>query len=312
MRLLDADALAHALPYPALIDAIEDAFRGGVTVPLRAHHTVPSPDGTDATLLLMPAWSDDGFIGVKTVIVAPDNAARSLPAVQASYQLFERATGQPLALLDGPALTARRTAAASALAARYLAPPDAGTLLMIGSGVLARQLPLAHAAVRPIRRVMVWARGADKAAATAADLRAAGLDAQPVDDLQLAVQGADIISSATLATRPIIQGAWLRAGQHLDLVGGFRPDMREADDDAVRRARLFCDTRAGAMVEAGDLADPLGRGVIAQTDIEADLFDLAKGAGIQRAADDITLFKSAGTALEDLAGAMLAYRRRDG
>ena len=313
MKLFDADALARFLPYPDLIDAIDAAFKGGVSVPVRAHHTIPKADGTDGTLLLMPAWSDDGFVGVKTVIVAPENAAKSMPAVQATYQLFDRDTGVPLALLDGPELTARRTACASALAARYLAPPDAQSLLMIGTGVLARHLPLAHAAVRPISRVQVWGRDPAKAQAAADDLAAAGLDAAPVSDLAAAVAAADIVSAATLSTTPIIQGGWLRPGQHVDLVGAFRPDMREADDAVLARARLFCDTRPGATKEAGDLCDPLARGVIAEDDIEGDLFDLARGdVVVTRAPDDITMFKSAGTAIEDLAAAMLAYRRGGG
>lgn len=313
MKLFDADALAKSLPYSDLIDAIDAAFKGGVTVPVRAHHTIPKGDGADGTLLLMPAWSDDGFVGVKTVIVAPDNAAKAMPAVQATYQLFDRDTGVPLALFDGPELTARRTACASALAARYLAPPGATSLLMIGTGVLARHLPLAHAAVRPIRSVQVWGRDPAKAKAVADDLAASGLDAAPVSDLARAVAAADIVSAATLSTVPIIQGGWLRPGQHVDLVGAFRPDMREADDAVLTRARLFCDTWAGATKEAGDLCDPLARGVISEDDVEGDLFDLARGdLVVTRAADDITLFKSAGTAIEDLAAAMLAYRRGGG
>ena len=310
MLLIDAAKTATALPYAALVDAIDAAFKGGCTVPVRAHHNVPVEDGQDSTVLLMPAWSDDGFVSVKTVIVAPENAAKGMPAVQATVQLFDRDTGVPLALIDGPELTARRTAAASALAARYLAPEGAEKLLMIGTGVLAQHLPMAHASVRPIKQVRVWGRDSGKAAALAQTLTAQGLSATPVGDLAEAVAWADVISTATLSKTPILQGAWLRPGQHIDLVGAFRPDMREADDAVLGRARIFCDTRAGAMKEAGDLCDPLARGAISEGDIEADLFDLAQGrVTVQRNPDDITLFKSAGTAIEDLAAAMLAYRR---
>tara|TARA_R110000787_G_C13442210_1_gene446491 strand:+ start:6502 stop:7443 length:942 start_codon:yes stop_codon:yes gene_type:complete len=310
MLLIDAAKTAAALPYAALVDAIDAAFKGGCTVPVRAHHNVPVEDGQDSTVLLMPAWSDDGFVSVKTVIVAPENAAKGMPAVQATVQLFDRDTGVPLALIDGPELTARRTAAASALAARYLAPEGAEKLLMIGTGVLAQHLPMAHASVRPIKQVRVWGRDSGKAAALAQTLTAQGLSATPVGDLAEAVAWADVISTATLSKTPILQGAWLRPGQHIDLVGAFRPDMREADDAVLGRARIFCDTRAGAMKEAGDLCDPLARGAISEGDIEADLFDLAQGrVTVQRNPDDITLFKSAGTAIEDLAAAMLAYRR---
>lgn len=312
MLLVDAAKTAAALPYAALVDAIDAAFKGGCTVPVRAHHNVPVADGQDSTVLLMPAWSDDGFVSVKTVIVAPENAAKGLPAVQATVQLFDRDTGVPLALIDGPELTARRTAAASALAARYLAPEGAEKLLMIGTGVLAQHLPMAHASVRPIKQVKIWGRDPEKAAALAQTFTAQGLSAEPAGNLADAVAWADVISTATLSKTPILQGAWLRPGQHIDLVGAFRPDMREADDAVLGRARIFCDTRAGAMKEAGDLCDPLARGIITDADVEADLFDLAEGrVTMQRGADDITLFKSAGTAIEDLAAAMLAYRRVD-
>jgi alanine dehydrogenase len=312
MLLIDAAKTAAALPYAALVDAIDAAFKGGCTVPVRAHHNVPVADGQDSTVLLMPAWSDDGFVSVKTVIVAPENAAKGLPAVQATVQLFDRDTGVPLALIDGPELTARRTAAASALAARYLAPEGAEKLLMIGTGVLAQHLPMAHASVRPIKQVKIWGRDPEKAAALAQTFTAQGLSAEPAGNLADAVAWADVISTATLSKTPILQGAWLRPGQHIDLVGAFRPDMREADDAVLGRARIFCDTRAGAMKEAGDLCDPLARGIITEADMEADLFDLAEGrVTMQRGADDITLFKSAGTAIEDLAAAMLAYRRVD-
>jgi ornithine cyclodeaminase len=312
MLLVDAAKTAAALPYAALVDAIDAAFKGGCTVPVRAHHNVPVADGQDSTVLLMPAWSDDGFVSVKTVIVAPENAAKGLPAVQATVQLFDRDTGVPLALIDGPELTARRTAAASALAARYLAPEGAEKLLMIGTGVLAQHLPMAHASVRPIKQVKIWGRDPEKAAALAQTFTAQGLSAEPAGNLADAVAWADVISTATLSKTPILQGAWLRPGQHIDLVGAFRPDMREADDAVLGRARIFCDTRAGAMKEAGDLCDPLARGIITEADMEADLFDLAEGrVTMQRGADDITLFKSAGTAIEDLAAAMLAYRRVD-
>lgn len=310
MLILDGPAVEAALTYPDLIDAIDAAFRGGVTVPLRAHHSLPCASGNDGTLLLMPAWSDDGFVGVKTVIVAPDNRDIDLPAVQATYQLFDRKTGQPLASLDGPVLTARRTAAASALAARYLAPTDATKLLMVGTGALAMQLPFAHAAVRPIASVRVWGRRVDSARKTAAALSAQGLDASPAYDLQEAVQWADIVSAATLSREPLIMGEWLRPGQHVDLVGAFRPDMREADDAALLRAKIYCDTRDGATKESGDLSQPLAAGTIGQADVLGDLFDLAQGRiMVSRADDDITLFKSTGTAVEDLAAAMLAYRR---
>jgi ornithine cyclodeaminase/alanine dehydrogenase-like protein (mu-crystallin family) len=213
-----------------------------------------------------------------------------------------------LAIMDGRALTAWRTGAASALAARYLARADAAHLVMIGAGALAPHLVRAHAAVRPITRVTLWNRTRGKAVALAFGLAVSGIEVTVTDDLEGAVRDADIVSCATLSSEPLIRGTWLRRGTHVDLVGGFTPKMREADDQAVKRARLYVDTRAGAGKEAGDIVIPLKRGVIAQADIRGDLFDLCRGKVKGRtSATQITLFKSVGTAIEDLAAAILIW-----
>jgi ornithine cyclodeaminase len=224
--------------------------------------------------------------------------------------LLDGKTGSPLAMIDGPVLTAKRTAAASALAASYLARSDSERLLMVGTGALAPQLVLAHAAVRPICNVLIWGRSPDKAARLAENLNRANFRVEATDDLEAAARGAHVISCATLSPEPLIQGAWLQPGQHLDLVGGYRPDMRETDDAAIRRARVFVDTRAGACTEAGDIVQPLESGVLAPEDIAADLFELTRGerAG-RRFYDQITLFKSVGSAIEDLAAAQLTVER---
>ncbi len=309
-QFITAEDLRTSLDYRSLVDALDAAFRADVTVPSRHHHTISAADGgRDATLLLMPAWDDARHIGIKMVTVMPDNARRGIPAVNATYQLLDRATGQLLALLDGPELTARRTAAASALASRYLSRPDSRRLLMVGTGVLAPHLIRAHASVRPLDAVTIWGRNLDKAERLADDLSGEGFAVAAGDDLRAAVEVADIISCATLALDPLIDGEWLADGQHLDLVGGFTPQMREANDAAIRRARIFVDT-PNALIEAGDLCSPLARGIIAETDIQGDLFRLAQGEVAGRGSDDeITLFKSAGTAIEDFAAAVLAFER---
>jgi len=311
MRVVGPEDVHRCLDYPALVDALAAQFRAGAETPLRHHHSIKVPGGADATLLLMPAWQMGDALGVKLVTVFPDNGRRGLPAVQGVYLLLDGATGVPRALIDGPALTARRTAAASALAARHLARPDARRLLMVGTGTLAPHLVRAHAAVRPIAEVAIWGRAPAKAERLAAELAGAlpGVAVRAVRDLESTVPWADIVSCATLATEPLIRGAWLRPGQHLDLVGAFTPKMREADDEVVRRARLFVDTRAGALKEAGDIVQPLAAGVIAERDIAGDLFDLARGGPGRRGAEEITLFKSVGTALEDLAAARLVAER---
>jgi ornithine cyclodeaminase len=307
MRILGYSEVVAALGFPALVEALRQMFRVGAEVPLRHHHAVPVPGGSDATLLLMPAWQAGRHLGVKVVTVFPDNRREDKPSVMGAYLLLDGRTGEPLAMMDGPALTARRTAAASALAASYLARPDCERLLMVGTGTLASHLIEAHASVRPIVNVLVWGRNAEKAAKLAHRMSRRNLKVAATTDLANAVRGAHVISCATLSDRPLIEGYWLPLGVHLDLVGGFRPDMREADDDCVRRARVFVDTRAGALKEAGDIVQPIQSGVLREDDIAGDLFDLTCGtrAG-RRYHDQITMFKSVGTAIEDLAAAQLA------
>jgi ornithine cyclodeaminase/alanine dehydrogenase-like protein (mu-crystallin family) len=308
MLFLDRNATADALNWERLIEAIAGQFAGGCVMPVRHHHGVAVPGEAEATLLLMPAWVPGSYIGVKLVSVFPDNVRRSLPAIHGSYLLSSGKTGEMLAVIDGGELTARRTAATSALAARHLARRDASVLLVTGTGRLSLNLIEAHSKVRPISRILIWGRDTSKAEATAAEARALGYPAEAVADLEPAARIADIISCATLSQQPLILGAWLKAGAHLDLIGAFKRDMRESDDEAVRRATLFVDTRDGAFAEAGDILQPLEAGIITRDDIRAELAELVTGRHAGRRSDDeITLFKSVGAALEDLAGAVLAY-----
>jgi ornithine cyclodeaminase/alanine dehydrogenase-like protein (mu-crystallin family) len=314
MRVVSADEINRTLDFPALIDALDDAFRAEIRIPPRAHVAIPRP-GAEATLLLMPAWTEGGaesFVGIKAIAIFPTNLALGIPSLTGSYMLLSGETGIPLAIMDGGLLTRWRTAAASALAARYLAREDAAQHLIIGAGALAPFFARAHASARPIREISIWNRTARRAKEVAVALRAQGFPAQPAADLEVAVRRADIVTCLTGADRPVLQGAWLKAGAHVDLVGGFKPTMRESDDETLTRSRVYVDTRH-AMEEAGDLLDPLQRGVIVESDIQGDLFQLCRGeiAGRERA-DEITLFKSAGTAVEDLAAAILVWRRISG
>lgn len=312
LRFYSAEQVHAALDWQRLAAALADAFATGVQVPLRHAHRLGDAD----TLLLMPAWRDGagagGGLGVKVVTVMPGNAARGAATVNALYLLLDRATGEPRAVIDGEALTLRRTAAASALAARHLARADSTNLLVVGAGKLAPYLARAHYALRPrLARVRIWGKRADAAQTLAQRLRDEGLPVEAVGDLESAVRDAHIVSCATTATAPIVHGAWLAPGTHLDLVGGFTRAMREADDAAVARARVFVDTYAGALAEAGDLAVPLESGVIERMQIEAELAELVRGDKPgRRGGDEITLFKSVGTALEDLAAAELVVRDR--
>ncbi len=305
MQTLDATEVERRLDFPTLIERLRDMFRAGCELPTRHHHPVRVPGAPEAILLLMPAWQVGRHIGVKTVTVFPGNGAKGLPAVMGIYTLLDGTTGQPLALIDGRMLTLRRTAAASALAASYLAREDAGHHLMIGTGALAPHLILAHAAVRPIRRVSVWGRNAETARGLARSLQAKGLAVDATEDLEATARTADIVTTATLSADPVVKGAWLKAGAHLDLVGAYTPKMRETDDDSVRRGRVYVDTRAGAMKEAGDIVQPLASGALKE--VVGDLFELTRGqVGGRASAAEITVFKSVGTALEDLAAAQLA------
>ncbi len=316
LRFVSSGEIAGLLTFPALIDALEAAFRRRITVPVRHHHTMARPDG-DATALLMPAWTSEGteddVYGTKLVTVFPGNNARGLESITGLYLLNSGATGQPLAVMDARALTVWRTAAASALAARYLAREDATRLAVIGAGALAPYLARAHASVRPISSIAVWNRTPAKAEALAESLRSEGFDATAETDRSAAIAGADIVTSATLSPEPLVEGRLLAPGQHVDLVGGFTPIMREADDAAIRRARVYVDTRAGAGKEAGDIVIPLASGVLAAEDIHGDLFELTAGTAKGRAsAEEITLFKSVGTAIEDLAAAELVWKALKG
>lgn len=305
MRIFTADEVHAALPWPALTDQLARAFAAGADVPVRHAHAL---GGQDA-LLLMPAWSAE-TLGVKLVTVMPGNASRHLPTVQATYLLLDRRTGLAKALLDGEALTLRRTGAASALAARHLARADARALLIVGSGRLAGWLARAHHALRPqLGQIQLWGRDPRSSAALAESLQQEGLPARACSDLEMAVRNSDIVSCATTSTTPLVMGQWLRPGTHLDLVGGFKPDMREVDDAAVAISRVCVDTYAGALSEAGDLVQPLRSGRIKRAHIVAELAQLVRGEVPGRLSnDDITLFKSVGTALEDLAAAQLVLQ----
>lgn len=302
----DAD-IGAALPWGALIESIEQILvEPDAIAPARTFHTVPDGAGNDAAFLLKPGWVGGEIIGVKAVTVFPDNGAQGLPMVQAGVLLFDGTTGSLVGACEANTLTTRRTAAASAVAAKRLARADARQLLVVGSGALAPMTVQAHAHVRDYETVEVWGRDPARAAAVVEVVAAEGIAAVVAADLDAAVAEADVISCVTGATEPLVKGALLRPGAHVDLIGGFNHAMREADDDVVRRASVFVDTYDDAAV-AGDIAQPLESGLLTADDLLADLAELVAGTHPGRSADDeITMFKSAGTALEDLAAARLA------
>src|SRR5436305_5329332 len=212
MRVVTAEEVDRAPPDPALIEALREACRADIEMPLRHTHMLPQPSGGEAKLLLMPAWTRSGerLVGCKLVTVYPDNAKLEKPSVYGSYLLLSGDTGEPLAIMDGTALTARRTACASALAASYLAREDAAHLAMVGAGALAPELIRAHSAVRPITRISLWNRTRKRAVQTAFGLSVGGVEVDVVDDLEAAVREADIVSCATLSATPLVRGKGLK------------------------------------------------------------------------------------------------------
>ena len=305
---IDAERVHRLLDFPYLVEG------------LRKLHAAPPPDverllmsqlggGEEADhFLIWPAWQPGEALGVKLMTVFPENleGASGLPSIQGLYLLFDGRDGRPLACIQGAALTYRKTAADSALGAAFLAREDAEVLLMVGAGAVAPYLVMAHRAVRPsIRRVLVWNRTAARAEALAESL-----GAERIDDLAQGVRAADVVCCATASQKPLIRGDWLMPGTHLDLVGGFTPAMREADDTAARRARVHVDSRWFTIEDCGDIAGPIASGAIAEADVLADLFELARGDQPgRRDAAEITLFKNAGGAHLDLMTARLLMRR---
>lgn len=308
MKHFDETATREPLAFARLVPALRAAFAAEAHVPPRHVHSIETAGADKGTVLIMPAWSDAGFLGIKTINVFPGNSARGLPGLHATYVLYDAHTGVPLAMMDGNELTARRTAAASALGASFLARSDARRLLVLGTGRIARLLPAAHASVRPIDEVRVWNHRPEGAEALAARWRAEGFNAQATTDLEAAVGEADIVSCATLATTPLVRGEWLAPGSHLDLIGSFTPGMREADPRCFEGARTFIDTTE-ALQKAGELLDAIAAGTLRADAVQGTLAALCRGERAGRAdREERTVFKAVGSALEDLTAATLVWQ----
>ena len=281
-----ANDVEHLLDWNDLADA------------LLAGHKLAMPEISDQflhrgndTLLSRAAWIDGVGIAVKSVTVLPDNVSRGLPSVHGALVLFEDQTGQVEAIIECGLVSRGKTAADSVLGARLLARPDSQRLLIVGAGTMATAMIEAYGAVFPDIEITVWARNKSQAEV---------LGVQVADDLEAAVREANIICCVTMATQPIIKGEWLQAGQHLDLIGAYKPDMREVDDLVMQRAKIFVDSRATTIEHIGELMTPIANGAITADDVLADLFDLAAGKTGRTGVEDITLFKNGGGAHLDL------------
>lgn len=307
MLFFTDEQVRKALDYEQLIDALRSIFQSDYTMPLRHHHFYKSKAGEDNALILMPVWNER-FMGVKQVVVAPNNHTVDLPAIFAQYTLMDTQTGEPLAQMNAAELTSRRTACTSALAASYLARKDVKHLLIVGGGKVARHLAQAHSQVRAYTKISVWMRNPEKMEAFVQELQVAGYPAEAVDDLEAVSRDADVISCATLSKTAIIKGEWVKSGTHLDLIGSHKPDTREVDDEAIAKSTIFVDSRMGALHETGELAIPIASGILKDEDVRADIAELTKNEHIGRQSEqEVTLFKSAGLAVEDLAAALLVY-----
>lgn len=310
MKFISAENIAAIFNYEEFIPLLREAFLGDYTVPQRHHYEYENGIGDNtSTLLLMPAWSSGQYVGIKTVTVSPYNGEFDLPSIQGIYTLIDARNGLVKTQMEAKMLTVKRTAATSALASLYLSREEAETLLMVGTGALAPELIRAHHKVRPIKRVLIWGRSKEKVETVKGQLIDLALEIETVSSLEEAVLQADIISVATLSQEPLVFGKWLQPGQHLDLVGAYRPDMRETDDEALKKASIFID-HPGALKESGDLAIPLEQGVIQKEDVQGELKGLCEAGKLARKNhEEITLFKSVGHALEDLSAALYVMEK---
>ncbi|MDE0715615.1 MAG: ornithine cyclodeaminase family protein [Gammaproteobacteria bacterium] len=312
MRFFDSSQVHGALPYASLVPALIDAHHRDVDLSQSLLQTQPSAGGGEDIFLSLPAWQRGHAMGAKLVTVFPHNEfnGSGLPSVQAVFVLFDGANGKPRAVVDGTALTLRKTASDSAAGSHFLAREDCKSLLVVGAGALAPHLAMAHLAVRPaIRRVAVWNRTASRAASMVRDLDLPGVELTTVRDLEAATREADLITCATMATEPLILGKWLKPGTHLDLVGSFRTDMHECDGEAISRSSVFVDSPWSALEDSGELITAFSEGTLSREDIQADLFDLARGKHPgRRSGREITVYKNGGGGHLDLmvAGILLA------
>lgn len=310
--LIDDHFIDQHTQFTTLITEIKKVFvSSGIKVPLRHHHDFSNPkEGVDSTLLLMPAWNPGKEAGVKIITVSPNNGKYNLPSIQGTYVYFDAQKGMVKAILSAKSLTAKRTAATSALAASFLSKKNASSLLMIGTGELSTNLILAHASVRPIKKVYVWGRTFEKAQVICNELAAENFNIKAIENISAVISKVDIISCATLSKTPLVLGKYLREGQHIDLVGAYKKEMREADDEAIQKSHVFIDTYQSGLKESGDIVIPLQNGILKESDIKADLFELCshKKKGRQNE-NEITLFKSVGHALEDLAAATYYFNK---
>ncbi|MFZ3564912.1 ornithine cyclodeaminase family protein [Tenacibaculum finnmarkense] len=321
---IDSNYIENNTNFSALITELKAAFSSQETlVPMRHHHDFANPAvNADSTLLLMPAWNPSKNAGVKIVTVSPENSQFDLPSINGTYIYLDAVKGTIKAILEAKSLTVKRTASASALASSFLSKENSSSLLMIGTGALSVNLIKAHVSVRPIKNVFIWGRNFSKAQAICEELQNENFTITAVQTIEEKISEVDIISCATLSKTPLVLGKYLKAGQHVDLVGAYKKDMREADDQVIKKGSVYIDTFQGGLKESGDIFIPLQTGILKEEDIKADLFQLCSSQEISEGIsegivgekgreneDEITVFKSVGHALEDLTAANYFYNQ---
>jgi len=311
MRVIEASEVHQTMNFEELIPAIEQTFAGTHGMPQRNVFSLQEGSDHGDGFAVLPAWNSKA-IGVKAFTYFPDNAPKGFDSLYSKILMFKRETGEPLALVDGSSVTYWRTAAVSALGSQYLSRKNASRLLVCGTGNLGSYMALAHATVRPITHIDIWGRSLEKAEKVAEQVRKQRPDINVVaiTSLESATRQADIISCATGAGEPLILGEWVKPGTHTDFVGNHSPNRRECDSDLITKANVFVDSRLNVLSEAGELLIPIEEGVFSKDDVKAELAELARGQHNGRQTEaEITVFKTVGTALSDLAAACLVVEK---
>jgi 1-pyrroline-2-carboxylate reductase [NAD(P)H] len=309
MKIISAEEVHDALSYPAMIDALQEGFSSQFNMPPRQVFLLDDKDDNHDAFALLPSWNDS-LIAVKAFPYFPDNAD-PYKSLYSKILIFDRAHGEPLALVDGTSVTFFRTAGISGLATRFLAREDSETLLLLGTGNLATYIIRANVSVRPIKKVLIWGRTRAKAEAVAEKMNGQldGVACSAVSDLEAACGEADIIVSATGSHEPLVLGDWVQPGTHTDFIGNHHATKRECDTALVVKSKVYADSYVNCFKEAGEVLVPISEGVFSKDDVVGELTEMCAGAvPLRESEDEITLFKSIGMAYSDLVGAGLAYR----
>jgi 1-pyrroline-2-carboxylate reductase [NAD(P)H] len=310
MRIITADEVHQVMSFPHLIDVLQEGYAGRFTMPPRQVLRLSEEPNIHDAFALLPSWNDQ-FIAVKAFTYFPNNPGPQFKSLYSQILLFDRAHGEPLALVDGVSVTYWRTAGISGLASRLLSREDSSTLLLLGTGNLAPYIIRAQVSVRPLKQVRVWGRTPAKAHAVVSRMgkELSGIECTVADNLEQACREADIIVAATGSHEPLVLGDWVKAGTHTDFIGNHHATKRECDTALVRKAKVYADSRDNCFREAGEILVPISEGAFRKEDVVGQLSEMCAGTvPLRERTEEVTLFKSIGMAYSDLIGAGLVYR----